>query len=574
METIEGIAVSPGQASGPAFVYRSQEVTVERQTGRDPAGERIRLERALAASQEELERLQAKTIREIGAEEAAIFEAHAMFLTDPALLAAAESGMEEGQLNAESAWSDAIEHYAQRLEALDDEYMSARATDVRDVGQRVLRRLTGVAESDLSSLVEPSIIVANELTPSDTARLDKSLVLAFCTARGGPTSHAAILARALGKPAVVGAGDPLLEIEDGEHLLVDGGDGTVVRAADEATQQAFEERAQLAAERSERERRQAQEPAHTADGHPVEVVANVGGVEDTEFALENGAEGIGLLRTEFLYLDRKTAPDEGEQAAILQRIFAIMGDRPVVVRTLDVGGDKPLAYIDMPSEENPFLGWRAIRMSLDSPDLFLPQLRALLRAGHRRDLRIMFPMVATLGEARQAREFVVQAQSQLEAEGVDFCRQPQVGIMVEIPSVVHLAAEFAREVDFFSIGTNDLTQYTFAAERANSRVAHLSEAAHPAVLRQIDRVIEAAHGAGIWVGLCGELAGDEELIPVLLGLGLDEFSMSAPFIPRAKAVLRRWTIGAAQQLAAEVLQLEDGQQVRAKVRAEAGKAAT
>ncbi len=507
--------------------------------------------------------LKERTASEVGDEEAAIFEAHAMFLEDPALLGTANSTIDEQALNAEAAWQDAYEHYAKKLDELEDEYMKARAADVRDVGRRVLRHLLGVAESDLSGLVEPSVILAEDLSPSDTARLDKSLVLAFCTARGGPTSHAAILARALGMPAVVGAGRELLEIEGEELVLVDGSRGLIIRGADEATRAEFEEQAQLDEERRAEEREAAQAPAVTAEGERVEVVANVGGLDDTEIALDNGAEGIGLLRTEFLYLDRQTAPDEDEQATLLGEIFDLMGDRPIVVRTLDVGGDKPLPYIDMPEEENPFLGWRAIRISLDQPEFFLTQLRALLRAGSGHDLRIMFPMVSTLQEVRQARKLIEQARSELADERAPHNEQPQVGIMVEIPSVVHLADQFAEHVDFFSIGTNDLTQYTFAAERANSRVAHLSDAAHPAILRQIAHAIRAAHETGIWVGLCGELAGDEEIIPVLLGLGLDEFSMSPPFIPRAKAVLGEWTREEAEALADAALECSSAEEVRA-----------
>jgi phosphoenolpyruvate-protein phosphotransferase len=569
MQTVHGIPASPGLAVGPAYTYLPAQIIVERHSIDDPKQEWKRLAAALDSAADDTQALKAKTERELGGDEAAIFEAQAMFLRDPSLLKAARSAIDGELSNAEWAWHHAIEGYAKQLDALEDEYLRERAADVRDVGRRVLRRLLGKEEAKLGDLQEPSVIIARDLSPSDTARLDSSLVLAFCTVEGGPTSHAAILARALGLPAVVGAGDALLTIEPLETLLVDGHEGTVIRGADPKTRQQFEARAARASAQRQSERSAAQAPARTADGDRVEVVANVGSVEDTLAALKNGAEGIGLLRTEFLYLNRDTPPNEDEQVESLRAIFEPMGDRPIVVRTLDVGGDKPLGYIDAPPEGNPFLGWRAIRMSLDRPEMFNLQLRALLRAGAHHDLRIMFPMIATLDEFRRARKMVEEAGRQLMDAAIEHHASPQVGIMVEIPAVAVTAELFAAEVDFFSIGTNDLTQYTFAAERGNARVAHLNDAAHPAVLRQIASVIRAAHAAGIWVGLCGELAGDEQIIPILLGLGLDEFSMSGPFIPGAKAVLHSWTLASAQALAERALEVGSASEVRQLVAGEA-----
>jgi phosphoenolpyruvate-protein phosphotransferase len=408
-------------------------------------------------------------------------------------------------------------------------------------------------------------VVARDLAPSQTASLRRDLVLAFCTAEGGPTSHTAILARALGLPAVVGLGRPVLAFPPGTMLLVDGSRGEVIAGPSESEARAFEERGAAEGERARAELAAAAAPAVTLDGRRVEVVANVGGLEDTSAALRSGAEGIGLLRTEFLYLSRREAPTEDEQTAAYDSILDLMEGRPVVARTLDVGGDKELPYLDLGHEANPFLGWRAIRMCLDCPDLFLTQLRALLRAGAGHDLRLMFPMIATLEEVRGARKLVEEARRQLEASGKPHAESAQVGIMVEVPSVAVLADLFAAEVDFFSIGTNDLTQYTLAAERTNDRVAHLSDALHPAVVRQIAQVIRAGHERGIWVGVCGELAGDPEGVPILLGLGLDEFSMAAPLIPRAKAILRRWSHAGARRLADAALRLDTAAAVRSLV---------
>jgi phosphotransferase system enzyme I (PtsI) len=413
---------------------------------------------------------------------------------------------------------------------------------------------------------EPSVVVARDLAPSQTAGLRRDLVLGFCTAEGGPTSHTAILARALGLPAVVGLGRQVLSVPPGAILLVDGSEGVVVADPSKGEAEAFQERGRAEGERAQAELARAGEPAVTLDGRRVEVVANVGSPEDAATALRCGAEGIGLLRTEFLYLERREAPSEDEQTAAYDSILDVMGPRPVVARTLDVGGDKALPYLDLGREANPFLGWRAIRMCLDRPEFFLTQLRALLRAGAGHDLRVMFPMIAALEEIRKARELLGEARRQLEAESKPHADSIQVGIMVEVPSVAVLADLFAREVDFFSIGTNDLTQYTLAAERTNDRVAHLSDALHPAVIRQIAQVIRAGHERGIWVGVCGELAGDPEGIPILLGLGLDEFSMAAPLIPRAKGILRSWSSGAAQRLAETALHLDTAPAVRMLVR--------
>ncbi len=561
-----GIPASPGISRGPAFVYLEQDLSVPRRQIQDSEDELRRLEKAITIASEQITSLQTKAEAETGAEEAAIFEAHALFLQDPTLITAVHEAIQEQRLNAEAAWIDGIEVNAANLDALEDEYFRARAADVRDVGQRVLRILLGVAEGDLTYLTTPSIVLARDLTPSDTVRLDKSLVIGFCTAEGGPTSHTAILAKALGLPAVVGLGRSILDLKYGDPLLVDGGRGEVIAFPDEKIIQEFEARRQKTEAQALVELELAHEPAVTMDGHQVEVVANIGSPQEAQYALKHGAEGVGLLRTEFLYLDRHEEPNEEEQLAAFNSILDAMEDRPVVARTIDVGGDKELPYLDLGVEANPFLGWRAIRMSLDKPELFKTQLRALWRASPGHDLRVMFPMIATLDEVRRAQVLFDDARGEVVAEGHDVADRIQVGIMVEVPSVAVLADLFAREVDFFSIGTNDLTQYTFAAERTNEKVAHLGDACHPAVLRQIQRILKAAHDEGIWVGLCGELAGDPDAVPILLGLGLDEFSMAPSSIPHAKAIIRSWSKSDAQSLAAKVLDLDSAEAVREYVR--------
>jgi phosphotransferase system enzyme I (PtsI) len=566
MRKLKGIPASPGVANGPAYIFQDTELTIEKKTISDTSAELKRFEEATQSALEQIKAIREKAVSETSSEEASIFDAHAMFLQDPTLIDAIRQAIGNNAINAEAAVNEALETHAQTLESMEDEYFRARAADIRDVSRRVVCILLGIDDVDLSSLDQPSIIIARDLTPSDTVRLDKNLVLGFCTVEGGPTSHTAILAKALALPAVVGAGSDVLNVPSSSLILLDGQKGEIVVDPDEALQLEFTKRKREHETRSSEELENAFNSAVTLDGFEIEVVANVGNLQDAQMALERGAEGIGLLRTEFLYLDRATAPDEAEQLTAYDQILDLMGERPVIVRTLDVGGDKELPYLDLGQEANPFLGWRAIRMCLDQPDLFKTQLRALLRSSPGHDLRIMFPMIATLEEVRRAKALLDESRDEVCAGGAAVAESIQLGIMVEIPSVVVLADQFAKEVDFFSIGTNDLTQYTMAAERTNEKVAHLGDACHPAVLQQIRSVLQAAHGEGIWVGLCGELAGDPEAIPVLLGLGLDEFSMAPASIPRAKTILRRWSKADAVKLAEEVLDYDSAEDVRERVR--------
>lgn len=559
---LTGIAAAPGTALGPVFRIEQQSLAVERLETDDPDRQVERLTEAVAQAAREIEALKARTASATSTDEAAIFDAHGLFLQDPALIEAARGAIHAERLNAEAAWDQALARQVRRLLDVEDEYIRERSADLRDVGARVTRILLQLPEFDLGSLASPSVIIAHDLTPSDTIRIDRRMALAFCTAEGGPTSHTAILARSLGIPAVVGLGAPLLQLDPGIELAVDGDRGLLVIGPSPDTRRSFQRSRQRAARQQAADRRLAHQPAVTRDGRPIEVVANIGRVEEATAALEAGAEGVGLLRTEFLYLDRATAPSEQEQVEAYRSILESMGGRPVVVRTLDVGGDKQLPYLQLDREDNPFLGVRALRLCLAQPGLMRAQLRALLRASPGHGLHIMFPMVATLEELRAAKELVAQERRALESEGWPVEQRIPIGIMVEIPSVAVMADRFAREVDFFSIGTNDLTQYTFAAERTNPQVAHLTDACHPAILRLIRGVVEAAHRAGIWVGLCGELAGDPQAIPILLGLELDELSMGAAAIPRAKSIIRSWDFQEAAALAARALGLEDARAVR------------
>jgi len=566
VSALRGIPASRGIAIGPAFHFRQSKLEFERCTVEDAAAEWARFEAALEVAGQQLGEVYATAKAESGTEEAAIFQAHALMLDDPELLDAVRTAIEEQHVNAETALADTTEMYAQMLEALDDQYLSARAVDVRDVATRVLRILLNASESPTAGLTTPSIILAQDLTPSDTVLLDKSLVLGFCTAEGGATSHTAILARGLGLPAVVGIGPSVRGVRDGTTLVLDGGEGVVLIEPDERTVATYEKQQATAATAVAQARSRAHEPAVTRDGHRVEVAANIGNVEGAQEALEAGAEGVGLLRTEFLYLERSHLPDEEEQYHAYRAIADAFGHRPVILRTLDIGGDKELPYLNLPQEMNPFLGVRAIRLCLAQPDLFKPQLRAALRAGADRNLRIMFPMVATVDEVKKARALLDECRTQLLAEGQPASEEMEVGIMVEIPTAALLAELLAAEVDFFSIGTNDLAQYTMAADRTNARVAHLATGFQPAVLRLVRDVIAAAHDQNKWVGLCGELAGEPLAIPILLGLGIDELSMNPPAIPQAKQVIRSLTMDEAREVAQAALRLSSPEAVQALVR--------
>jgi len=560
--SIKGSPAAPGIAIGPAFWVQPVKIEFSQRPVDTPEAEFKRLEDSRDRVQQSMQLILEQSAQNLGAEEKAIFEAHRLMLNDPDLWSLVKEKVFSRHLIAEAAWDEAIIFYINQLKSLDDKYFQARALDIRDIGSQVLRHLLGIPEVNLESLPAPVIVLALDLFPSDTIRLDRSKLLGFCTCDGGPLSHTAILARALGLPAVIGVGAKLKDLQNGTQLIMNGMSGEIIADPDAAALDEFG----LLREKQRRIYTEAKQnahlPAQTLDGRRVEVFANIGSTQDARLALEMGAEGVGLLRTEFLYMERTSAPDEYAQSEAYQAILDVMETRPVVIRTLDIGGDKSPSYMDLGKEMNPFLGWRAIRVCLEQPDFFKAQLRALLQAGKGHDVHIMFPMIATLDEFQRAKAMLEEARRELSTAGLPQVEKVEVGMMVEIPSAVILADAFARDVDFFSIGTNDLTQYTFAADRTNPKVSSLTNAFHPAIFRQIDRVVDAAHAQGIWVGVCGELAGDPEAIPILLGVGVDELSMAPTAIPIAKQEIRSWSMQACQRIAKQALDCVSSEQIR------------
>jgi phosphocarrier protein FPr len=553
---LRGVPAAPGLALGPAFQLRRDDVAVA-ETGGEPRAERQRLEEALGHARLQLAALQARLSAEPA--RAAIFAAHAELLDDPDLLPVAWTLIEQGK-GAAFAWHEAFTRQATQLAALRSELLAARAADLRDVGRRVLRLLAG-ATAEEPTAPAGSVVVAEDLSPSEMAAFERTRVAALCTVTGGATSHVAILARSLDLPLVAGIEARALQVEDGTLLIVDGGRG-VVRVAPTAEEVALL-RTQL--ERQAQRRRADSATAHlqarTRDGQRVEVVANIGGLAEARRALEQGAEGVGLLRSEFLFLERASAPSEDEQCETYRSIAEALGpDRPLVVRTLDVGGDKPLPYLPLGHEENPFLGVRGLRIALDHEDVLRTQLRAILRASPKGKLSVMLPMVATLAEFRRAKAVFEEERARLGVAPVP------LGIMVEVPAAALMADVFAREADFFSVGTNDLTQYTLAMDRGHPRLAPQIDALSPSVLRLIEMAARAAHAHGRWIGVCGGLAGDPQAVPILLGLGIDELSVSVPAIPAVKAQVRELELPACQELARRALLAESAQAVRELVR--------
>jgi phosphotransferase system enzyme I (PtsI) len=562
MKTISGIPASYGIAIGPAFVFDRVDLVIETNPIKDSKAEWKRYEDARAQTRLQLDEAFQLTKEDCGDEAAEIFNAQKLMLDDPDLLSTVKKRVESELINVEAALSEAAESYAQQLEAIEDEYLSARALDIRDVSSRCLRNLLGLMDSPATGLKSPSIIVSRDLTPSDTVLLDKDYVLGFCTSDGGSTSHTAILARGLGLPAVVGAGKEVQKIQTGDALVIDGDAGEIILDPDQAALANFKERQEKFLKVQGEAEAISHQPAVTTDGHQVEVVANIGSIEGVEPALEAGAEGVGLLRSEFLYLERSSLPTEEEQYQSYKAIADTFGDRPVILRTLDVGGDKDIPYIEMPPEANPFLGVRAIRLCISRPEIFKPQLRAALRAGYGNNLKLMFPMVATLDDVVQARKVLEECRVELREEGQQVAEKMDIGIMIEIPSAAIIADQLAEVVDFFSIGTNDLSQYTMAADRTNAQVAQIASGFQPAVFRLIKGVIDAAHAKGKWVGLCGEMAGELLAIPILLGLGLDEFSMNPPAIPFAKRLIRSISWEHARTVAEAALNLTGDAEIR------------
>lgn len=562
MIELTGISASRGMSIGPVFQFVRQKLEIKEKSLVNPSEELVRFNLAAETAKEQIDRIYKKALTESTHADAEIFQAHQMILEDPELITSVKKKIENEKISAEMAMQQTGQSFSDMMAAMNDEYFAARATDIMDVTNRVLRILLDIAETPTANLKEPSVIIADDLTPSDTVMLDKELVVGFCTAQGSATSHTAILARGLGIPAVAGAGMEALKQENGTMVILDGTNGKVVFAPEESLIADYRKRIEATRTIREEALKYAKEPAKTKDGRVVEVVSNIGNVEGAQSALENGAEGVGLLRTEFLYLEQSQLPTEEQQYQAYKGILEVFGKMPVILRTLDVGGDKEIAYMGLEAEANSFLGQRALRLCLVRPDIFKPQLRAALRASVGHNLKIMFPMVATASEIRDARKVLDECAAELTNEGIPFEDDIEIGIMVEIPSAALVADQLAKEVDFFSIGTNDLSQYTMAADRTNPKVAALSDAFFPAVLRLVREVIKAAHKEGKWVGMCGELAGEPLALPLLLGLGLDEFSMGPPMIPLAKQILRNLDAKEMEKIADQALNLENPDQIK------------
>ena len=531
---IKGIAASDGVAIAKAYLLVEPDLSFTNENITDTDAEIKKFRNALEASKIELTKIRNNAEKSLGADKAAIFDAHLLVLDDPELIQPIEDKIANEKVNAPEALNEVTTQFITIFESMDNEYMRERAADIRDVSKRVLAHLLGVELPNPSMIDESVVIIGNDLTPSDTAQLNKEFVQGFVTNIGGRTSHSAIMSRSLEIAAVVGTKSITHEVKQGDMVIVDGITGDVIIDPTEDELIAYQNKRERFFEDKKELQKLRDAETVTVDGEHAELAANIGTPDDLYGVMENGAEGIGLYRTEFLYMGRDQMPTEDEQFEAYKKVLETMKDKRVVVRTLDIGGDKELPYLNLPKEMNPFLGYRAIRLCLDQQDIFRTQLRALLRASAYGKLNIMFPMVATIKEFRDAKAILLEEKDKLTSEGQEVADDIEVGIMVEIPSTAALADIFAKEVDFFSIGTNDLIQYTMAADRMSERVSYLYQPYNPAILRLVKQVIEASHKEGKWTGMCGEMAGDETAIPLLLGLGLDEFSMSATSILKAR----------------------------------------
>lgn len=561
MLELRGIGASAGIAIAKAYRLEEPDLTVSKKEVADKTAEVLRFDEAIQKSKSELEKIKEHAFRELGADKAEIFEAHILVLSDPELLNPVKDKISSEAVNAEFAMKETADMFVSMFESMDNEYMKERAADIRDVTKRVIGHLLGVEIPNPSMISEEVIIVAEDLTPSDTAQLNRQYVLGFTTDIGGRTSHSAIMARSMEIPAVVGTKTATSDIKNGDIVIVDGIDGDVIVNPSEDVIAGFEKKkAQYEVQKAEWAKLVNEETV-TKDGQHVELAANIGTPDDVRGVLENGGEAVGLYRTEFLYMGRDQLPTEDEQFEAYKAVLERMEGKPVVVRTLDIGGDKELPYLNLPKEMNPFLGFRAIRLCLEEQEIFRTQLRALLRASTFGNLKIMFPMIAVVDEFRQAKAILLEEKAKLVSEGADVSENIEIGMMVEIPSTAVLADQFAKDVDFFSIGTNDLIQYTMAADRMNERVSYLYQPYNPAILRLVTLVIEAAHKEGKWVGMCGEMAGDPLAIPVLLGLGLDEFSMSATSILPARSLIKNLSKEEAASFKEEILSMSTTEEV-------------
>jgi len=561
---LKGIAAAPGYAIGPAFVMKDTGVKVERRTlsAAEAKAEVVRFSEIVKQAIEQVKEIQEQARVKMGDEQAEIFESHILVLHDDEFVGRTKELIEEKSINAEAALAEVTEELVTFFEGMDNEYMNERAADFRDLSRRLLNLLTGVKQTSLSDFEEPVVLITDDLTPSDSAQLDRDRVAGFATNIGGRTSHSAIMARSMEIPAVVGLKDVTERLQDGDMVILDGTTGNMI------VKPTAEQIAEYEAKKVNFEKRKSEFKNYlnaasvTSDGHQVELVANIGNPGDAHNAHKNGAEGIGLFRTEFLYMGRPNFPTEEEQFAAYKEVAETFGkDHPIVIRTLDIGGDKELDYLELPKEMNPFLGYRAIRLCLDEQEMFKTQLRAILRASAFGNVKIMYPMIATIVELRAANAILAEVKAELDAAGVAYNKELEVGIMIEIPAAVLVSDQLAKEADFFSIGTNDLVQYTMAADRMNQKVSHLTQPMNPSVLRLIRMVIENAHREGKWVGMCGEMAGNPVAVPLLLGLGLDEFSMSASSILPARVLMSKISLADAKEAAVKALDMQTAEEI-------------
>ncbi|SFE38573.1 phosphotransferase system, enzyme I, PtsI [Paenibacillus algorifonticola] len=561
----KGTGASPGLAAAPAYFIHQDHYTPKKLEAVNTTGEIQRFRSAVAQAQEEIEAIRVSTEQKLGADKAEIFEGHLMILEDPDFIDATEEKISDEGINAEYALHEVSTSFIELLQAMEDELLQGRAVDIKDVAGRIMSHLRGVPHLDLANMTEECIIIAEDLTPSDTAQLNLDVVRGFITEIGSRTSHSAIMARTLEIPAIVGVGSALRSLPADAFIAMDAEAGSIIinPSADELA--AFQQQKQQYDTFKAELTKLKDQPTFSKDGKQVELAANIGKLEDVQRALDNGAEGIGLFRTEFLYMGRSSLPTEEEQYTSYKYVLEKMNGKPVVIRTLDIGGDKELPYMDLPKESNPFLGQRALRLCLDRQDIFRTQLRALLRASSHGNLKIMFPMIAVIEELLEAKKLLAEEQAKLADEGIAVADRIEVGMMVEIPSAAVSADLFAPEVDFFSIGTNDLIQYTMAADRMNETVSYLYQPWHPSILRLINMVIKAAKQEGKWVGMCGEMAGDTTAIPLLLGLGLDEFSMSAGAILQARQLVGELEQAEWAAYAEQALRIRSYEQVTAFV---------
>ena len=560
---LSGIAASNGIAIAKAYMLVDPDLSFNEETITDTKREVERLHDSFSESKKELEIIKEHAVKSLGAEEAAVFEAHITILTDPELIGAIETKINDDKVNAESAVKTVTDMYIGMFEAMtDNPYMQERAGDIRDVTKRVMSHLLGVILPSPSLIDSTSIVVSHDLTPSDTAQLDRQFVKAFITDIGGRTSHSAIMSRTLEIPAIVGTGDATTSIKDGDTIIVDGNTGEIIiDPSDDEIKQYEAEAAKFAAEQAEWKSLKDAKTV-SADGKHFDIAANVGTPDDLDGVLDNGGEAIGLFRSEFLYMNSSELPTEDEQFEAYKKVAEGMNGKQVVVRTMDIGGDKHLPYLPLPEEMNPFLGYRAIRISLSQQDIFRTQLRALLRASNYGKIAIMFPMIATVNEFKQARAIYDEERQKMIDAGQPVADNIEVGMMMEIPAAVIIADKLAKYADFFSIGTNDLIQYTFAADRGNEHVSYLYQPYNPSLLRLIKQVIDTAHAEGKWAGMCGEMAGDQIAVPILMGLGLDEFSMSATSMLQTRSLMKRLNTADVKTLADKALELETNEEVQ------------